>query len=296
MSLKPMKLKKFKPRYKLANFTRFAAVVLFFLFAVTAVYIVVANNNDLKKNPAANVPTPVITPEPEPTPPPIEVPEGKALCPVSVTIDAGHGGRDPGTVSPYEDDLHEKDITLDIAKKVEELLTGKGIKVNMTRETDDHLSDVIKEDLLARADVANKSDASLFVSIHVNAYDLKYKGAASVSGLEVYYLNKDTTYTDFTEERLAEIIGQEVSSAADIKFNGVKSNALSVLRNTEMPAVLVETAYITNKEDHARLASKKFRDATARGIADGIEKALKEVQMFQHDGELYVFKEVREGL
>lgn len=294
MSLKPMK-SKFKSRYRVASLTRFVAVILVFLLAVTAVFIVVAKNNESPPSEKGSLAvTPMPTPEPSPTPPPVEIPDGKAMAPVLVVIDAGHGGRDPGTVSPYEDSLIEKDITLDIAKKVKKLLTDKGIKVILTREADDHLSDVIKEDLIARAEVGNRNDASLFVSIHVNAYDLKYKGAADVSGMEVYYLNKKTTYTDFNEERFAQIIGDEIAKTADIKFNGIKSRGFSVLQNTKMPAILIETAYITNKADNARLISESFKEKTAQGIADGLEQTIQEIDAFQYDGEMYVFKEVGE--
>jgi N-acetylmuramoyl-L-alanine amidase len=296
MSYKPFRFHRFKTKYRLVNLTRFAAIVLVFLFAVTAVLIIIAKNSDPPSDQGAVVVTPTVMPTPEPQhePPNVEVPEGKTMAPLLVVIDAGHGGRDPGTISPYDDDFFEKDITLYIAKKVNGYLSDKGIKAVMTREDDDHLSDVIKEDLLARCEVGNKNDASLFVSIHVNAYDLKYKGAANVNGMEVYYYNKKATYTDFTEERFAQIIGDEIVKTTGIKFNGIKSSPLSVLRNTEMPAVLVETGYITGKVDSALLASDDFKDKTARGIADGIEKTIQEIGAFKADDEMYVFKEAGE--
>ena len=284
------------PRYRLASMTRFIAVLLVFLLSVTAVIVIVAENNESNgtADQTAVAVTPLAMPVPEPAPSPPSIPEGKAMEPVLVAIDAGHGGRDPGTISPYKDNFFEKDITLDIAKRVQKYLDEKGIDNVLTREGDDHLNDVISRDLQLRAAVANDSGASLFVSIHVNAYDLKYKGAAQVNGMEVYYLNKEATYENFTEERFAQIVGDQISEEAGIRFNGVKSRALSVLQHTEMPAILVETGYITNQEDHARLESKDFRDETALGIADGIELALDEINAFEYDGDLYVFKEVRE--
>lgn len=294
MSLTPMKFPKARPRYRLSNLTRFVAALLVFLLAVTAVFVVIAKNKEKPSDQNPVVVTPVVMPTSEPTPPPIEIPDGKSMEQVLVVIDAGHGGRDPGTTSPYTKNFYEKDITLYIAKRVEELLIDKEIKVILTREEDDHLNDVIKEDLIARAEVGNSNNASLFVSIHVNAYDLKYKGAAGVNGMEVYYLNKKATYTDFTEERFAQIVGDEINKTTGIKFNGVKSNGLSVLRNTVMPAILVETGYITNKDDHARLSSTDFKDKTAQGIAEGITLALQEIDAFEYDGAMYVFKEVGE--
>lgn len=300
MSIPPVRQRRPAPRYRLANTTRFIAVLLVFFLAITAIIIASAtannNNNNNAEEPSDEssvVVTPVATPTPEPTPV-IEIPEGKTMEPVLVVVDAGHGGRDPGTISPYDDTFFEKDVVLDIAKRVEKYLKDKGINALLTRDGDNHLNDNIDKDLLERADIANRNNASLFVSIHVNAYDLKYKGAASVNGMEVYYLNKDTVYTDFTDERYAEIVANKIVESTGIKFNGIKSRALSVLRNTHMPAILVETAYITNKEDHARLKSNDFRDKTAKGIVNGIELVLEEIGAFEHQGELYVFKEAGE--
>lgn len=281
-----------KRRYRIANPSRFIAVMMLFILALTAVIVALASNRGEPSDQSSVAVTPTVLPTPTPTPKPINVPDGKKVEPVVVVLDAGHGGRDPGTTSPFIKDFYESEVTLDIAKKVEKYLTDRGIPVIQTRPGEDHLNDSIEKDLLARADIANSNNASLFVSIHVNAYE--GKGAASVNGMEVYYLNKDTVYTGFTEERFARIVGEEIKNATGIKFNGVISRSLSVLRNTEMPAILVETAYITNKEDHDRLRSNEFRDKTALGIANGIELTLQEIGAFEHEGELYVFKEVGE--
>lgn len=281
-------------QFRIVNKPRFIATTLMFLLALTAVIVALANTKGEPSDQSSVAVTPDVlpTPTPTPTPEPIKVPEGKKVEPVIVVLDAGHGGRDPGTISPYLEGFYEKEVTLYIAKKVEEYLADKGINVIQTRYGEDHLNDNIKEDLLARAEVANANNASLFVSIHVNAYE--GKGASSVNGMEVYYLNKDSVYTGFTEEQFAQIVGDEIKNATGIKFNGTISRALSVLRNTQMPAILVETAYITNKEDHQRLLSNDFRDKTALGIANGIELTLQEIGAFEHEGELYVFKEVGE--
>ena len=133
------------------------------------------------------------------------------------------------------------------------------------------------------------------VNIHVNAYDLKFKGAASVNGMEIYYFeDKQEVYTDFTQQRFAEImrirLRQQTVSPSDLW----KAKKTAVVRNTTMPAVLIETAYITNKEDNDRLNSQEFREKTAGGIADGIVAAMEEIGVFKHDGEMYVFKETGE--
>lgn len=295
MSIKRMKFSNQKPRYRIKNLSRFIAVILVILLAATAVFIIQGKNRegDESRNTAIVVtPTAMPTPSPIPTPLPFEIPEGKTMEPVLIVLDPGHGGGDGGTLSPYKKGFYEKDITLYMAKKTEEYLKEKNIKAVLTRDGDFYLSPSNKEDLLGRANIANDNKATFFVSIHVNAYDLKYKGAAKVNGMDVYYGLKDkTTYDGFTEERLAEIIGGEISKASGIKLNALKTNDFSVLRNTKMPAVLIETAYITNKEDHARLESAEFRDNTAKGIANAIELALNELEAFEHEGTLYVFQE-----
>lgn len=288
-----------RSRFKVKSYSRFTAVLLVLLLICTAVVVAVAKGEQEEKEtiePAAVVVTPEATPlyYPTDTPYPFEVPAGKEVQEVLIVIDAGHGGRDPGTVSPYEKDIFEKDITLDIAKRTVGYLQGSGIKVIMTREGEDHLNDVIKEDLIARAEVANKNNATLFVSIHVNAYDLKVKGGAQVHGMEVYYMDKATPYEDFKTEQLAQTVGQFIHDRSGEKFNGIKINDYSVLRNTKMPAILIETGYITNKEDHKNLLSDDFREKTASGIAEGIKQVLDQIKAFEYNGEHYVFKEVGE--
>jgi N-acetylmuramoyl-L-alanine amidase len=152
-----------KPRFRLSNYTRFIAFILVFLLAATAIVVALTRSNEEDPAPAAIVVTPVATPiptpTPEPTPTPYPVPEGKIMEEVIIVLDPGHGGRDPGTISPYQEDFYEKDVTLDIAKRVQAILVENGIQVVMTREGDERLVDSQKEDLAARAEVANKSNA-----------------------------------------------------------------------------------------------------------------------------------------
>lgn len=292
-----------QPRYRIKNIARFTAVVLVFLLTITAVLVILAkikgDGNDkygIKPTETIDVSTPPPTPTPVPTPTPFPVPEGKTMEPFFVMIDPGHGDEDSGTFSPYIDGLYEKDIVLDIAKKAEKILTERGINVALTREDDMRPVQHSEKDLVARWSRANEEKASLFVSIHVNAYDLKYKGAAGVNGMEIYYFeDKHEAYTGFTQQRFAEIMRDSVSAANGMTFRFMKGDVrLAVVRNTKMPAVLIETAYITNKEDNNKLNSREFRDKTAQGIADGIEVAMEEIGVFEHDREMYVFKEIEE--
>lgn len=301
MKYSSLKFSNNKPRYRIKNIARFAAVILVFLLTITAVMVILAkikgNGNDkygLKPTETIDVSTP--TPTPVPTPTPYPVPEGKTMETFFVMIDPGHGDVDSGTFSPYIDGLYEKDIVLDMAKEVEAILVQRGINVVLTREDDMRLVNHSEKDLVARWSLANEQEASLFVSIHVNAYDLKYKGAAGVKGMEIYYFeDKHEVYTDFTQQRFAEIMRDSVSAANGMTFRFMKGDLrLAVVRNTKMPAVLIETAYITNKEDNEKLNSQEFREKTAQGIADGIEVAMEEIGVFEHDREMYVFKEIGE--
>ncbi|MGI6083857.1 MAG: N-acetylmuramoyl-L-alanine amidase family protein [Acetivibrionales bacterium] len=298
MKYSNLKFSNNKPRFRIKNLVRFVAVLLVFLLTITAVFIIIAKikNGNGKNSLKPTETIDVTTPTPEPTPTPFPVPEGKSMEPFLVMLDPGHGDVDSGTSSPYIDDLYEKDIVLDIAKKAESILTERGINVMLTREDDMRLVDHNDKDLVARWQLANAQKASLFVSIHVNAYDLKYKGAAGVKGMEIYYFeDKHEVYTDFTQQRFAEIMRDSVSAANGMTFRFMEGGRwLAVVRNTTMPAVLIETAYITNKEDHEKLTSQEFREMTAKGIADGIEAAMAEIGVFEHNGEMYVFKEIGE--
>jgi N-acetylmuramoyl-L-alanine amidase len=304
MKLSDLKYQKPRPKYRIKNVTRFAAVLLVALLLTTAFFIIKAkiseenNNGDNSdvvakpSNSATSKPTPTPEPTPEPTPTPYPVPEGKTMEPFLVVIDPGHGGLDGGTWNE-KTGVTEKDIVLDIGLRVKRMLDEKGINALMTRETDEQLvynnSD---KDLVARWTLANEMNASLFVSIHVNAYEK----STSVNGMEIYYFeDKPEVYEGFTQQRFAEVMRDAIVEANGINFRFfVGDMRLAVVRNTKMPAVLVETAYITGKEDYERLVSDEFRENTARGIVNGIENAMSEIGAFEHEGIMYVFKEIGE--
>jgi N-acetylmuramoyl-L-alanine amidase len=215
-----------------------------------------------------------------------------ALNVQSVFIDAGHGGKDPGT---SHNGLVEREITLDVARRVGRLLRNRGLEVQYSREKDIHIA------LDERSRSANKARADLFVSLHVNA-----STDAQVSGFETYYLDiagnaeaarlatmenagsdqkmGDLTsiLTDFmlsarTQE--SRQLAQTLQHAAlarlgkqryATKDGGVKAAPLHVLIGTGMPAVLVELGYCSNREEARRLAGTAYRQSLAEGIAEGI--------------------------
>ena len=210
----------------------------------------------------------------------------------SVFLDAGHGGKDPGTA---HNGLVEREVALDVTRRVGRLLQNRGIDVQFSREKDMHLA------LDERTRMANKARADIFVSLHINA-----STDAQVSGFETFYLDVasntaaarlatmenavsekklgdlKTILTDFmlsarTQEsrQLAQALQHAVLSRLGkqryvTKDGGVKAAPLCVLIGTGMPAVLVELGYCSNREEARRLAGTAYRQSLAEGIAEGI--------------------------
>lgn len=149
---------------------------------------------------------------------------------IKVFIDAGHGGSDPGAVG---NGLKEKDIVLSIATKLGALLNGRGISIKYSRTTDTYLS------LEERARLANAWGADLFVSIHANS------ATSSVRGTECYTHPTANTAT----KTLSGNVSRAIASKFGISNRGHKEANFAVLRLSNMPAILVETAFISNSSD-----------------------------------------------
>ena len=166
---------------------------------------------------------------------------------LTVVIDPGHGGRDPGAVGIGG--LREKDINMTVSKRIQASLNARGINAVLTRSDDREL------DLQPRVNIAERADADIFVSIHSNAISLS---RPDVNGLETYYYSSGLS--------LARTIHNNVLQRTDLRDRGVRRARFYVLVNTSMPAVLVETGFVTGREDAAR-----FRDpAAVNAIADGV--------------------------
>ncbi|MGO9828829.1 MAG: N-acetylmuramoyl-L-alanine amidase [Myxococcaceae bacterium] len=214
-----------------------------------------------------------------------------------VVIDAGHGGHDTGTVGPGG--TQEKTVALAIALRLGQVLTDEGLEVVFTRE-DDHF--VRLED---RARLANEAHGDLFISIHCNS------GAeSSWRGVETYTLNLSAdryairlaarenassakTMSDLqflladlatrahTDEsaRLAERVQHSMVSRMSLKYPKVKDRGRKealfyVLLGAKMPAILVETGFLSNPEDEKRLATSGYQDEVARSVAAGVQDFL----------------------
>lgn len=172
-----------------------------------------------------------------------------------VCIDAGHGGKDPGAESGG---VQEKDIALTAALKVGALL--KDCEVIYTRTEDVYVG------LSERALIANQAKADLFVSVHCNSVDDE-----SAHGMEVYH----HTHASEAAKRAAREIYDKLLPASGLRGRGIKAKDLAVLRETKMPAVLVELAFISNEFDRAKLTDSAWQDDAAKAIANGIAEALK---------------------
>ncbi|PLZ38883.1 N-acetylmuramoyl-L-alanine amidase, partial [Fischerella thermalis WC542] len=170
---------------------------------------------------------------------------------VVVLIDPGHGGRDPGAVGIGG--AREKDIILPISKKIAEVLQKNGVQVVLTRSSDYFVT------LPARVQMAERVNADVFVSIHANSAGA---GRPDVSGLETYYYD--------TGLSLARIVHRSILQSVNVRDRGVRKARFYVLRKSSMPSILVETGYMTGREDMAKLKSASYRNQMAEAIARGI--------------------------
>lgn len=183
--------------------------------------------------------------------------EGKVI-----TIDAGHGGSDPGAIGAKG--TREKNITLPIATFLKAQLEKRGAIVHMTRTSD---TDVAKpgapdaEELQERVNVAQKNNSDLFISVHINAAANK-----KVGGIASYYFPK-TIY----DQQLAKAIQKELSSGFGVDNLGIREANFYVIKRSSMPATLVELCFISNAREETLLNSKWFQTKAAKLIAEGVE-------------------------
>ena len=175
---------------------------------------------------------------------------------MKICIDAGHGGTDPGACHGA---LYEKDVVLDIALHLEKMLKNAGYEVFMTRTSD------VFNTPAEKAFMANNSKADYFISIHCNAYlDPSANGTETL----VYELNGEGG-------RLAKQVQKSLLETLETRDRGVKERKdLIVINSTRMPAILVETAFISNPDEKAILLDSKKRKAIAQAIFSGIQRHL----------------------
>ena len=212
-----------------------------------------------------------------------------------IVIDAGHGGNDPGAIG--RNGLREKDVNLDIAKKLSSLLRAEGVQTVLTRSTDKFIP------LSTRVSIANHSGADLFISIHSNA-----ARSRSLCGFEVYYVApsvsdskratltartaslhlKDTVFSSdaqdlrtivwdmiYTNSRaesidLSHSLCKIMDSSIDAHILGVKNARFQVLKGITMPGILIEVGFVSNVNEERLLRTGAYREKLAAGILEGI--------------------------
>jgi N-acetylmuramoyl-L-alanine amidase len=212
-----------------------------------------------------------------------------------VVIDAGHGGNDPGAIGRHG--LREKDVNLDIAKKLSSLLKEEGVQTVLTRSSDRFIP------LSTRVNIANKAGAELFICIHANANRSRIS-----SGFEVYYVAPsvsdskraaltarsaslnlkdavfasnnqdlktivwDMIYTNSRAEsiELSHSLCRVMDSCIDANILGVKSARFQVLRGITMPGILIEVGFVSNLNEERLLKTSAYRQKIAEGILEGI--------------------------
>lgn len=191
-----------------------------------------------------------------------------------VVIDPGHGGQDPGTMKTG---MVEKELTLDVAQRVERLLQQRGLATLLTRTDDSYVS------LQDRAAVANDQQECVFVSIHFDE-----GGRTAVTGIETYYAahpislpERVASWLPFLQrtsseppnvesQSLAIFIQESLVAHTQAVDRGTSPQQFFVIANVRHPAVLVEGGFLTNKEDVAKLANNEYREQMALAISEGI--------------------------
>ena len=191
-----------------------------------------------------------------------------------VVLDPGHGGQDSGAMCGG---VLEKDLTLDVARRIDRLLNSEGIATLMTRVGDTYVS------LADRAAFANRVRKCIFISIHFNE-----DNKPVASGVETYYAAHQITAGSFLaswlpflwrplsdspnpeSQNLAALVQEALVARTRSIDRGTEARQFFVIANVTSPAVLIEGGFLTNKEDISKLASEDYRDQIAAAVADGI--------------------------
>lgn len=174
----------------------------------------------------------------------------------TVLVDAGHGGFDKGTAGTVTK-IYEKDLSLQLAKKVANKLAKQDdVQVIVTRKEDKYIS------LADRPKVVKDQPVDLLVSIHLNAE----KKGNSATGIEIYYKKG----SEDGSEKLARTVQDTMLSYVDAKDRGILGNNFEILREAEMPAILIECGFLTTPQEEQKLINTKYQEQLTEGIVQGI--------------------------
>lgn len=172
-----------------------------------------------------------------------------------VVLDAGHGGKDPGA---QRFGVNEKDLTLDIVRRLNNKLRELGFNTTMTRGTDNFIS------LGDRVSITNANQAQLFVSIHINAMPAR----DDIQGIETYYSNPRSA-------RLAYVLHRRLVARTGKPDRGVRVRSLYVTRQNSVPAVLLEVGFISNAAERNQLVSADYQNVIVEAVAQGLQEYLR---------------------
>ena len=181
-----------------------------------------------------------------------------------IIIDPGHGGDDFGTNSLGSSKYHEKYLNLTTSQFLRGFLKQLGYRVILTRTDDTFIA------LDQRADFANKKNADLFVSIHYNSAPSR-----EADGIEIFYYqdNASASRTKQSKALARDVLGQ-ILQQTQAKSRGVKQGNLAVIRETKMPAILIEGGFMTNAVEMEKIKKSAYQKSIAQGIAQGIQEYL----------------------
>ncbi|MDD4772581.1 MAG: N-acetylmuramoyl-L-alanine amidase [Eubacteriales bacterium] len=244
-------------------------------------------------DPTQTEPTQTEPPQTEPPqtePPQTEPPRKEPLKsdnPV-IIVDAGHGYDDPGTSGDLLGDLLEKNITLDIALKLGAILEGEDCEVYYTRKDDvipknapRNTEGLYLLNAYAREDFINLKQSEIYVDVVVSVHCDSYERDPGVNGVRIFYYKDNSKRIAV----LADSIAAAIKRALGIEdkphltppsIDGLnRENAFYITKCTDIPSVLVETGFVTNKTDAANFLTDKWRQDMAQGIADGVLRFLK---------------------
>ncbi len=180
-----------------------------------------------------------------------------------IVIDAGHGGKDSGAQSD-KNRYEEKKLTLQTAQLVQKFLNEMGYDTYLTRDEDQYVS------LDERARIANAINAHLFVSVHYN-----FSHSSDAEGIEVFYY-KDVKNPEslrlLESKKLGESVLDRILKHTGAQSRGVKTANFAVIRETKMPAILIEGGFLSNPAERERLKDPQYCRFMALGIAKGIDR------------------------
>ena len=253
------------PRRALVIQQLFILPIFLFIFLVACSH---STSRGTHKEPIVNEIVPPAKLLPLQIAPPQLIATADVLHPLHITpviiIDAGHGGNDLGTFSVATPKYKEKLLNLTTASMLREYLKKLGYKTLMTRFDDRFVS------LDERAQFANTNKATLFVSIHYNSAPNK-----EAEGIEVFYYRSDKDKVRSADSKLlAQAVNKHIIIHTDAKSRGVKHGNLAVIRETTMPAILVEGGFLTNANELNKIKDTSYQKRIAWGIAQGIHEYL----------------------